>query len=148
MGRFVGFVLDQIRCIGLHARQAWQGNEVTLCNGKIASLKQELFRTEERIEFEDRLANFKKKKESGLSFLQYTLSVLQSLPLHNSDSDQVQFLVMNILILPDKSLRQAIHERLLTLKRQLEEGVIEHRVGVSDNQDDYRGTAPETRFNL
>merc|ERR1712050_247921 len=61
----------------------------------------------------------------------HTLSVLQSSPFQGPDSDPVQFLTICILMLPDKGLRIALHERLLTLKRQLEEGVIAHKVGAT-----------------
>lgn len=141
--RFIGYVLDLIRDLNLHARERWQGGALTMATGKVQSLKQELFRNDEKIEFEERLANFRKKKESGLNFLQKTIQVLQSSPFQDASSDTVLFLAMSIVCLPDRPHRIALHERLLTLKRQLEEGGIERKAG-----DEERGSTEATRQNI
>merc|ERR1711957_320924 len=111
-----------------------------MCTSKVASLKQELFRVGEKMEFEERITNVRAKKESGLSFLQYTLEILQTQPQNDASSDAVLFLSMFIVSLPDRPLRISLHERLLTVKRQLDEGGIERKMSEQESSNTETGT--------
>jgi len=141
--RFTGFVLDLVRDMGLHARQNWQPGALSMATQKMNSLKQELFRFDEKQEFEERLMQFRSKKESGLQFLQFTLRVLQSTPCLDASSDAVLFLAMFIVCLQDRPQRISLHERLLTLKRQLQEGGIERKA-----TDDTGADAPRQNISM
>merc|ERR1712176_457945 len=101
-----------------------ENGELAMCNSKLKSLEQKLLSVEQSMDLSKHISSFRNKSESGLSFLQHVLSLLDRSHVQDAESDAALFLCIIIIILPDRPLRIALHERLLTLKRQLEEGKI------------------------
>lgn len=123
---FLSHVLEQIRSVGLHALQKADNGVVATCNGRAAGLRQRFFGEAQRTRFAAQLAAFRAKKVSGLSFLQQVLALLEQSNFQDSETEAALFLGLVIILLPDKSSRTALHERVLTLKKQLEEGIIDN----------------------
>lgn len=121
--QYLGKALDQIRSLGIHSRQGWSNAELTMCNTTLANIQQKLFSDEQNKDLSDRIVTFRRKEDSALNFLHHLLHIIER-HIKDEETNAVLFLCLTIVHVPDRPTRIALHERALTLKRQLEEGVI------------------------
>lgn len=87
-------------------------------------MRDSLLTSTQKAEFEKELLNFQCKKETAAGFLQHVLDPYQNKTAAKCDeSDWALFLCLVIVLLQHRPLRVSLHERALTVKKQLEEGV-------------------------
>merc|ERR1712232_211746 len=110
--------------VGLHARMKMPEEKLSVCTARLAGLRQQLLSDAENEIFVQKLIAFRGKSTSALSFLKFLLGLMEKSHIKSAASEAALFLCLVIVLHPDKAPRTAIHERVLTLKRQLQEGTI------------------------